>query len=115
MSPDDELEKAAKTFRERRPIYKDNYLRVGKALDALFPEGVVLKTEHDHIRYHLFSWIVGKLSRYAVQWNNGGHPDSAHDLVVYAAMLASYKEEKGKPVHVDWGYKSQPDLEARGG
>jgi hypothetical protein len=115
MSADIELEKAAKTFRERRPIYKDNYLRVGKALDALFPDGVILKTNSDHVRYHLFSWIVGKLSRYAVQWNNGGHPDSAHDLVVYAAMLASYKEDKPEPVHVDWGYKSQADLEARGG
>src|SRR4249919_2345304 len=108
-SADEELENAARTFRERRPIYKDNYLRVGNALQAMFPEGLVLKTEADHVRYHIFSWIMGKLSRYAVQWNSGGHPDSAHDLVVYAAMLVAFDKEKPEPVHVDWGYKSQAD------
>ena len=94
MSADKELEQAAKTYRERGKIYKDNYLRVGKALQELFPDGISLKTAEDHTRYHIFSWMVGKLSRYAVQWEKG-HPDSVHDLSVYAAMLAAYDKEKG--------------------
>jgi hypothetical protein len=30
---------------------------------------------------------MGKVTRYAAQFENGGHLDSAHDACVYAAML----------------------------
>lgn len=81
------LEEAAATFKQRKLVYKDNYKRVGEVLAAFFPEGMELKTPLDHVRYHIFTWIVGKLSRYAINWDKGGHQDSIHDIIVYSAML----------------------------
>jgi hypothetical protein len=89
MKADKILEAAAKTYRERNAVYGDNYLRVGRMLEALFPDGILLKTAADHNRFHLFMLNIVKLSRYAVNFNNGGHQDSIHDATVYAAMLES--------------------------
>lgn len=86
INPESILEAAAKTFKERNTMYGSNYLNVGDAMKAFFPNGIELKTVNDHIRFHFFCWIVGKLSRYANQWETG-HKDSIHDVVVYAAML----------------------------
>lgn len=94
MSADKILSQAAKTFAEKGKIYGDNYLRVGGALTALFPKGLKLETPSDHVRYHIFTWIIGKLSRYAVNWEKGGHQDSIHDAVVYCSILEAYDEEK---------------------
>lgn len=88
------LDEAAKTYRERNKTYGSNYLNVGAAMKGFFPNGVELKTDNDHVRFHIFCWIVGKLSRYANQWENG-HQDSIHDIIVYAAMLeANAPDEK---------------------
>lgn len=86
MRADKILKKAAKTYRERNTLYGSNYLNVGAAMAAFFPNGIELKTYNDHVRFHIFCWIVGKLTRYANQWKKG-HPDSIHDVIVYAAML----------------------------
>lgn len=83
---DEILAQAANTYKERNKLYGSNYLNVGEAMKAFFPNGVELKTSNDHVRFHLFCWIVGKLTRYANQWDEG-HQDSIHDIVVYAAML----------------------------
>lgn len=83
----DFLEEGAATYRERNAVYGDNYLRVGGALAALFPDGVTLKTEDDHNRFHIFALKVVKLSRYCVNWEKGGHEDSLLDDTVYGAML----------------------------
>ena len=85
----DILTEAAETFNSRKLLYGMNYINAGKALDALFPNGLLLKTPEDHMRYHIFTWIVGKLSRYAVNWETG-HQDSIHDAVVYCAMLEAF-------------------------
>jgi len=91
----DILAEGANTFRERNKVYGDNYKRAGGAFAALFPNGVTLKTKEDHDRFHLFSLIVVKLSRYAVSIEAGKpHRDSIHDAGVYCAMVESVDEEQ---------------------
>lgn len=85
----DFLEDCAKTFRERNAVYGNNYLNVGNALAAMFPDGITLKTPEDHNRFHIFVLMVVKMTRYANNWNIGGHADSMHDNTVYSAMLES--------------------------
>lgn len=82
-----ELENAAKTFEQRNAVYGDTYKRHGDVSLALFPEGVDLRTAEDQNRYACLSMIVGKLARYATNFEEGGHEDSLHDISVYAAML----------------------------
>lgn len=94
ISADKILDAAAATYRERNPMYGSNYLNVGEAMKGFFPNGIELKTANDHVRFHLFCWLVGKLSRYANQWEKG-HQDSIHDAIVYAAMLEANPPEEG--------------------
>lgn len=66
------LQRAIETHRERAATYGvDGLRRFGAVMDALFPDGIVLKTTADHERLHLFSMIVAKLNRYAVNWEIG--------------------------------------------
>lgn len=82
------LTAAAKTFKERNAIYGDNYKGMhGDLMTAFFPDGITLVDHKDQIRYAAFNAIVAKLSRYANQWNEGGHQDSIHDVINFAAML----------------------------
>jgi hypothetical protein len=78
---------ALNTFMERGAIYRDNHQRVGAALAALFPDGIEVSSADDHERLALITLIMVKLTRYATEWNNGGHKDSIHDCIVYSAML----------------------------
>lgn len=87
------LAEAAKTFAERHAVYGDNYLNVGGALQALFPDGIEVFTTDDHNRFHIFMLVLVKLSRYANNWKKGGHQDSIRDAAVYAAMLESIDED----------------------
>ena len=91
MSVPENLRAMANTFEERNKLYGDNYIVVGKVMAALFPDGVKINSSDDQVRYHLFSWMVGKLTRYAANWENG-HPDSIHDLAVYTAMLEEFDQ-----------------------
>jgi hypothetical protein len=93
LRADQILEKSAETFRARNAVYGDNYLKVGKVMAALFPDGVTLRTVDDHNRFHIFMLAVVKLTRYVHNWDATGHADSCHDLTVYAAMLESIDEE----------------------
>lgn len=80
------LSEAAETFRTRNAKYKSNYLMVGQLMATLFPDGITLKTAHDHNRFHLFMLMLVKVSRYAIQWDDP-HQDSIRDAAVYAAMV----------------------------
>lgn len=93
MKADAILAEAAKTYAKRNAIYKDNFRTVGPAMAALFPEGVVLKSDDEHGRWHLFNLMMVKMSRYAMQWYEGGHADSLRDIAVYAAMLEQMDHE----------------------
>jgi len=86
------LSEAAKTYAEKNAIYKSHFVDIGGAMNALFPNGVELKTQNDFMRFHILSWIVGKISRYATNWEKG-HKDSIHDAVVYCAMLEAIDDE----------------------
>lgn len=83
------LDEARDTFRDRNAAYGASYKRYGALLLALFPEGGIpaITTEEDANRLAALMDCAGKLHRYANNFANGGHKDSAHDLIVYAAML----------------------------
>lgn len=81
------LREAAKTYEERNAIYGDNYLRVGKVMEAHFPEGVTIKTADDWNRLHIFLLGVVKDTRYITNWYKGGHQDSTRDKTVYGGMM----------------------------
>lgn len=81
------LESGANTFRERNAVYGDNYLRVGKMMEAMFPQGITIKTAKDWNRIHFLLLSIVKQSRYATNFEKGGHADSIHDAMVYCAFL----------------------------
>ena len=85
----DILEDGAKTFRQRHELYGDNYKRFGHILMHLFPNGLDITEPEIANRLNLLIQITGKVTRYAECLSNGhkGHKDSAHDIMVYAAML----------------------------
>jgi hypothetical protein len=94
MRPEEILEAAAATFRERNAVYADNYKKVGEVMAALFPDGVTLKNEYEFKRWHIFELIVIKLTRLV----NAGfdHRDSIRDIAVYAAILEAIVTERQK-------------------
>ena len=81
------LEAGAETFRQRNAMYGGNYQWFGKVMAAMFPGGLRLQTEEDWGRAGALIFCAAKLQRYAAASHVGGHADSAHDLMVYAAML----------------------------
>ena len=85
----DLLSEGAETFRERNAIYGDTYLAFGEVCAALFPEGLSIRAgDVDGFnRLGVFVQCISKVARYASSLPKGGHLDSAHDLMVYAAML----------------------------
>ena len=83
------LRRSADLFDERNAVYGNNYEMVGEIMAKMFPDGVTLVTADDHNRFHLFMLKIVKLTRYVVQWQNGGHKDSIEDDIVYSAMVAA--------------------------
>ena len=81
------LRDCAQTYEERNRVYGDNYKKFGHVMAAIFPNGLRLETADEHNRFGVFVQCLSKLTRYAESIERGGHPDSAHDLSVYAAML----------------------------
>lgn len=84
----DLLSDGEKTFRQRNAVYGDTYLNFGKAAAAMFPNGLKIDSDPEAFnRLANFVQCLGKIMRYASNIEAGGHQDSAHDLMVYAAML----------------------------
>lgn len=83
----EQLRKAAGIYDERNALYGDNYLRFGFIMERLFPDGLKIKTADDWNRLGMFVQASSKFTRYAANWDRGGHPDSLDDLSVYAQML----------------------------
>lgn len=86
-TPDAILKEMSEMFLERLELYGPSYLRIGKVMETLFPEGITLKTEKDHNLFHQFSLMQVKMVRLAK--GELKHKDSARDIGVYAAMLES--------------------------
>lgn len=82
------LKDAAETYAQRNALYGDNYKRFGAMVLAMFPDGGVHAATPDAVvRLGLLFNCASKLARYCANFADGGHIDSAHDLMVYAAML----------------------------
>ena len=91
------LREGAATYEQRNKIYGDHYKKFGPALLALFGGKIpAIETPEDAVRLNLVICSLNKLSRYTATFTRGGHEDSAHDLMVYAAMLFEMTEEKVK-------------------
>jgi hypothetical protein len=87
------LRAAAKTFEERNRVYGNAFERFGGTMLTLFPDGLTLSTEADWNRMGLYFHLIGKMVRYAANFDEGGHKDSAHDAIAYAAMLELLTKE----------------------
>ncbi len=87
------LLKASETHKERTEVHGHAYDRTGDIYTAFFPNGVTLKTAEDFERFVPFVWCVTKMNRYAENMERGGHKDSAHDLIVYGAILERATEK----------------------
>lgn len=94
-SPAENLSRGAKTFKERNAVYGGSFLTFGGVMSALFPDGMKISAlDNDAFnRLGVFVQIIGKCCRYAAKFGSGGHTDSAHDLMVYAAILESLTKE----------------------
>lgn len=80
----DNLLRNAETFAERNAVYGDNWVMCSEVMQALFPDGVYLKTQAQHEMFGVLTQMVAKLTRFA---NAGAlHIDSVRDLSVYAAI-----------------------------
>ena len=95
LRADEVLEEMARTFRDRNGKYKDNWKNTGAVMLAFMPNGVTLLTEEDFVKFHLFEWVIGKLTRFV----NTGMTDkgSVHDAAVYLAMIEAFINEIGEP------------------
>lgn len=91
----DQLTAKAALYRQRNAIYKDNYKRFGGMMNAVMPT-ISLKTPDDCNRFGVLVMLFSKLSRYAAQFDQGGHADSLDDMCVYAMMLKELDEEASK-------------------
>jgi len=89
------LERADELQIERGKQYGNAHLTVGKLFAALFPHGVELRTEQDFAMFSTISNITMKLNRFCRNFEEGGHEDSAIDIINYAAILV-YRTEKLK-------------------
>jgi len=88
------LNQSAKTYAERNAVYGDTYKMHGDVVQALFPDGIEIDNKDDHNRFAILTMIIGKLTRYSVNFYEGGHQDSIHDISVYAAMLEELDNEQ---------------------
>jgi hypothetical protein len=90
------LEEGAETFRERNRTYGNNYHNFGAVMAGLFPEGlhVVAGDVAGFARLGVLVQVVSKIGRYANRLPYGGHVDSAHDIMVYGAMLQEVTKDE---------------------
>jgi hypothetical protein len=95
VRPDKRLELLGDLFRDRNTSYGDSFTRFGPVMEAMFPQGLVLRSARDWNRAAVFLYIIGKVHRYAIRFHDGGHADSLDDISVYAQMLRYIDEEKG--------------------
>ena len=84
----DTISEMGSLFKERGEVYGNNYKQFGFVCRFLFPDGKVeLSTPQDHNRFGILVQIISKLTRYAQNFNKGGHRDSLIDLSLYCHML----------------------------
>ena len=98
----DLLSEAQLTFEKRNEQYGAAYLRHGKIMKELYPQGLHLESLDDFTRFGLINMIVSKVCRYVTDPKKG-HADSSYDMGIYAMMLTSVdsevKEDSFAPKH----------------
>lgn len=87
------LRSGADTYEERARMYGNDYKEWGALMMALFPCGIHLNNPDDFNRFNILTRVLGKMTRYAAMMPMGGHQDSAHDAMVYSAMLEELTNE----------------------
>ncbi len=97
MSAADKLQAAIEKYKQRSSQYGDVFTQVGQIAAILLPSGAACKYSHDHARMQLLLQVIAKLCRYTSHFESGGHQDSLHDLIVYAAMLEAMDEKEDAP------------------
>ena len=91
----DELVSKAKLFAQRYAIYGNNYVRFGPIMAQLMATQKLDPTnEKDMARFGVFVQVVSKITRYAENFNRGGHDDSLDDIAVYAMMLKALDNDR---------------------
>lgn len=101
------MRQAASTYEMRNSVYKDNFLVVGRVMEALFPDGAPrLHDKEDFNRWHIFELLIVKLTRYVANWDNPDE-DSLVDMIPYLAILGAQDEDLRETI------KAQQDLERR--
>jgi hypothetical protein len=94
------INKALKTFMQRRKVYGDSYIVHAKVMAAMFPEGVSLKTEVDMARWSVLNLILIKLVRYSRDFKLP-HQDSIHDCGVYSFVLEELDQAEDNKMNLD--------------
>lgn len=83
------LNELQEVFKLRNQQYGDSYLTAGQIMEILFPDGIQVKGAREYNRLMIYIHIITKFTRYAHSLQTTGHMDSAEDMCVYSAMLAS--------------------------
>ena len=92
------LRSGADTYQQRNQLYGDSYKSFARVFMALFPSGSLnLSTQNQINRLGLLTMIISKLTRYCANMNGQGHKDSAHDMMVYSAMLEELTQDEPIP------------------
>ena len=82
------LRSGAETYEDRQKVYGANYKHFGTMMAGFFPNGLSIDADDEESfnRLGLVLNCITKLARYCHDIKTG-HRDSAHDLMVFAAML----------------------------
>lgn len=85
------MDDCLQTFKDRDNQYGKSYVKFGAMMDALFPDGLTVKGKDSFVQLGVFVQQVSKLMRICSGSFDKVHMDSARDLSVYAAIMASYQ------------------------
>jgi hypothetical protein len=86
------LREAAAVYEERNKLYGDNYKHFGKAMMAIFPNGLTVSTEKEWNKLGVLIQMASKLTRLGQTFPNI-HDDSCLDESVYSMMLRELGQE----------------------
>ena len=95
------MDEKKKLFLDKNHDYGDSYIKTGKLLNELVPEGIKLNTWKDHCEYQILIRKMDKLIRYInVKYKdsktkvNECLSETLCDDALYCFMLAQLNEEK---------------------
>ena len=90
----EKLAALGKIYDQRGKVYGKDYHHTGKALAAMFPDGLTLKTPEQFRKHMILCFMLAKLMRHAnsIMVTGEGHLDSLDDLSVYAQMARELEE-----------------------